>query len=119
MQRHYIAAIQKVAERLADFEHVLGYDTLNEPAAGYIALPTLEAAPWPLKIGPSPTPFQSMLLGAGFPQEVDLYELKATGPKKIGTQVLNPDGSPCGEKAANRSGSRMASGMWWTASRIC
>ncbi len=67
LQRHYIAAIQKVAERLADFEHVLGYDTLNEPAAGYIALPTLEAAPWPLKIGPSPTPFQSMLLGRGLP----------------------------------------------------
>ena len=92
LQRHYIAAIQKVAERLADFEHVLGYDTLNEPAVGYIALPTLEVAPWPLKIGPSPTPFQSMLLGAGFPQEVDLYELKATGPKKVGTQVVNPDG---------------------------
>jgi hypothetical protein len=92
LQRHYIAAVQKVAERLADFEHVLGYDTLNEPAAGYIALPTLETAPWPLKIGPSPTPFQSMLLGAGFPQEVEFYELKATGPKKIGTQVVNPDG---------------------------
>jgi hypothetical protein len=92
LQRHYIAAVQKVAERLADFEHVLGYDTLNEPAAGYIALPTLEAAPWPLKIGPSPTPFQSMLLGAGFPQEVDHYELKASGPKKVGTQVVNPNG---------------------------
>ena len=92
LQSHYIAAIQKVAERLADFEHVIGYDTLNEPAAGYIGLPTLKAAPWHLKIGPSPTPFQSMLLGAGIPQEVDLYELKATGPKKIGTQVVNPDG---------------------------
>lgn len=92
LQRHYIAAIQKVAERLADFEHVLGYDTLNEPAAGYLGLPTLETHSWALKIGPSPTPFQSMLLGAGIPQEVDLYDLKATGPKKIGTQVLNPDG---------------------------
>jgi hypothetical protein len=92
LQRHYIAAIQKVVERLADFEHVLGYDTLNEPAAGYIGLSTPETAPWPLKIGASPTPFQSMLLGAGIPQEVDQYELKATGPKKIGTQVVNPDG---------------------------
>ena len=92
LQRHYIAAIQKVAERLADFEHVLGYDTLNEPAAGFIALPTLESAPWPLKIGPSPTPLQSMLLGAGIPQEVDFYELKSTGPKKVGTQLVNPDG---------------------------
>jgi len=92
LQRHYIAAVQKVAERLADFKHVLGYDTLNEPAAGYLGLSTLETAPWTLKIGPSPTPFQSMLLGAGIPQDVDLYELKATGPKKIGTQVLNAEG---------------------------
>jgi hypothetical protein len=92
LQRHYIAAIQQVAERLADFEHVLGYDTLNEPAAGYLGLSTLEAAPWRLKIGPTPTPFQSMLLGAGIPQEVDLYELKATGPKRVGTQVVNPNG---------------------------
>ena len=92
LQRHYIAAVQKVAERLADLEHVLGYDTLNEPAAGYLGLLTLENAPWPLKIGLSPTPFQSMLLGAGLPQEVDFYELKATGPKKVGTKVMNPDG---------------------------
>jgi len=92
LQRHYIAAIQKIAERLVGFEHVLGYDTLNEPAAGYIGLSTLEAAPWRLKIGPSPTPFQSMLLGAGIPQEVDVYEFRAYGPKKIGTQTLNPDG---------------------------
>lgn len=92
LQRHYFAAIQQVAERLADFEHVLGYDTLNEPAAGYIGLSTLAVAPWTLKIGPTPTPFQSMLLGAGIPQEVDFYELKATGPKKVGTQVVNPNG---------------------------
>lgn len=94
LQSHYIAAIRQVAERLADFGHVLGYDTLNEPAAGYIGLSTLEAAPWTLKIGPSPTPFQSMLLGAGIPQAVDVYELKATGPKKVGTKVVNPDGVP-------------------------
>jgi hypothetical protein len=92
LQRHYIAAIQQLAKRLVDFDHVLGYDTLNEPAAGYIGLSTLDTAPWRLKIGTSPTPFQSMLLGAGIPQEVDVYELKAAGPKKIGTQVLNPDG---------------------------
>jgi hypothetical protein len=92
LQRHYIAAIQKVAERLADYEHVLGYDTLNEPAAGYIGLSALEAVPWTLKIGPTPTPFQSMLLGAGLPQEVDFYELKATGPKKISRYVVNPNG---------------------------
>ena len=89
LQRHYFAAIQKVAERLADFDYVLGYDTLNEPAAGYIGLSMLDTLPWSLKIGPTPTPFQSMLLGAGIPQEVEVWELKATGPKKVGEQTLN------------------------------
>jgi hypothetical protein len=92
LQRHFIAAIQQVAERLKDFEHVIGYDTLNEPAAGFIGLDTLETASWRLKIGPSPAPFQSMLLGAGFPQEVDFYELQPTGPKKVSTNVVNPNG---------------------------
>lgn len=92
LQRHYIAAIQQVAERLKDFDHVIGYDTLNEPSAGYIGLPDLKSAPWRLRIGPAPTPFQSMLLGAGFPQEVDFYVLKATGPMKAATTVINPNG---------------------------
>jgi hypothetical protein len=91
LQRHYMAAIRQVAERLKDFDHVIGYDTLNEPAAGYIGLPALDVVPWRLKIGLAPTPFQSMLLGAGFPQEVDFFELQATGPKKVSTNLVNPN----------------------------
>ncbi len=91
LQRHYIAAMQQIARRLKDFPHVIGYDTLNEPASGYIGWPDLTKPRGQLKLGPMPTPFQAMLLGAGIPQEIDTFELRTTGPKFIGRQTLNPN----------------------------
>jgi len=38
LQDHYIGAIAALAERLADLDNVLGYDSLNEPSYGYIGL---------------------------------------------------------------------------------
>jgi len=36
LQDRYLAAIVALAERVKSFDHVLGYDTLNEPSSGYI-----------------------------------------------------------------------------------
>ena len=36
LQDRYIGAVAALAERVADLDNVLGYDTLNEPANGYI-----------------------------------------------------------------------------------
>jgi hypothetical protein len=90
LQRHYIAAIQQVAGRLRDLENVVGYDTMNEPLAGYIGHPDLDKAG--LSFGLHPTPIQSMLLGAGFPQDVPYMELKTVSIKQTGTHRVNPDG---------------------------
>jgi hypothetical protein len=38
LQDRYLASIAAVAERLADLDNVLGYDTLNEPNGGYIGM---------------------------------------------------------------------------------
>jgi hypothetical protein len=89
LQQHYINAIVKVAERVRGLANVVGYDTLNEPGHGYIAL-DLEQLP-PLRIGPAPTPFQSMQLGSGHPQEVGVWEMTLHGPRQTGTTLLNPD----------------------------
>jgi Cellulase (glycosyl hydrolase family 5)/Glycoside hydrolase family 5 C-terminal domain len=35
-QDHYLGAMQALAARLVDMDHVLGFDTLNEPGAGYV-----------------------------------------------------------------------------------
>ena len=93
LQRHYVAAMTAVASRLRGLPAVVGYDTLNEPAAGYIGwndLSVLEGAP---RIGETPTPFQSMLLGDGIPQEVEVWDVRATGLKRAGRRRLDPAGA--------------------------
>lgn len=92
LQRHYFAAMRQVALRLRGMEHVVGYDTLNEPSPGYIGCSDLRVHMSNLRIGPMPTPWQSMLLASGIPQEVDVFELRVTGPKRTGTRLLNPRG---------------------------
>jgi hypothetical protein len=71
LQGHYIAAIRQVAQRMKEFAHVLGYDTLNEPSPGMIGCPDLNQVGVRLaSYGALPTYFQGMLLAAGYPQVV-------------------------------------------------
>lgn len=93
LQRHYIAAVTRAAERICDLDNVIGYDIINEPLRGYIGWKDLREREGHLQTGLSPTPYQSMLLGAGYSLEVDLLERRLTGIKKIGTQRVNPAGS--------------------------
>jgi len=92
LQDHYISAIQQVANRLTDFPHVIGYDTMNEPIPGYLGWQDLRQAGGYINLGASPTPYQSMLLGAGLPQEVDVYKAWVAGGRKSGTQIVNAEG---------------------------
>lgn len=93
LQSHYINAVCAVAERLRGLENVAGYDSLNEPGRGFIGVSNLNRVDeFMLRIGAMPTPFQSMLLGSGYPQEAPVYELGQQGMKVIGTTVLNPHG---------------------------
>ena len=65
LQRHYIAAFRRVAERLAGLENVVGYDTLNEPLPGYIGCVDLER-PWgQVTLGDGPTPCRAWRSGQG------------------------------------------------------
>lgn len=93
LQRHYIAAIRQVAARLKDLPNVVGYDTMNEPLPGFIGWRDLRSVGGLLNLGASPSPFQSMLLGAGVPQEVELWKMGLTGAKRTGSRVLNPRGT--------------------------
>jgi hypothetical protein len=93
LQGHYINAVQQVALRLKDLPNVVGYDSLNEPGSGFIGLTDLTAVPTGLLVmGASPTPFQAMLLGAGYPQEVGIWEMGLGGPQQTGSVTLNPQG---------------------------
>lgn len=92
LQGHYLAAMGQVARRLEGLPNVVGYDTMNEPSPGYIGWPDLAADEGLLRLGESPTPFQSMLLGAGHPQEVEIWSLGLRGPRRRAVRMANVDG---------------------------
>jgi hypothetical protein len=92
LQRHYLDAITQIAMRLKGLPNIIGYDTMNEPWPGYIGWSDLNAHGGLLSLGDSPSPFQAMLLGAGFPQEVEVWSADLRGIRRTGRRWVNPDG---------------------------
>ncbi len=92
LQRHYIEAMVQVARKLQGLPNVVGYDTLNEPLAGYIGCQDLGVFKELLKVGECPTPYQGMLLGAGYPQEVGVWEVRLPAPRQVSRRLANPRG---------------------------
>jgi hypothetical protein len=89
LQRRYINAVCRLAERLKNLPCVVGYDTLNEPGKGFLGWEDLRRPGGYVKVGALPSPFQSMLLGSGFSQAVEVWEARATGFRRIGSRILN------------------------------
>ena len=92
LQGHYFNAMKQVAERLKGFDHVLGYDSLNEPSSGYIGWQNLATNEATLKLGDMPTPYQSMLLGEGLAQSVTHWILTPLGTFQRRATVISPGG---------------------------
>ncbi len=89
LQRHYIDALARLAERLKDCDNVVGFDTMNEPLHGYIGYSDVRKLEAFLKVGATPTPYQGMLLGSGYSQEVGVYAIGVSGIKQVGRQWIN------------------------------
>jgi hypothetical protein len=94
LQRHYLNAVKQVAYRLQGLPNVVGFDTMNEPSTGFIGrnMATLNTELHLRRLGIAPTPFQAMLLGSGYPQEVDIWGIRPGGMEKVNCVVLNPHG---------------------------
>lgn len=89
LQDHYINSVLKIVDRLKKYDHVIGYDSLNEPSNGWIALPDLREHPSLLKLGEMPTPWQSILLGDGRQQEVEIWKLWMFGLRLTNWRMIN------------------------------
>ncbi|MGD0808068.1 MAG: cellulase family glycosylhydrolase, partial [Anaerolineales bacterium] len=89
LQRHYIAAVCHLAQRLKGLPNIVGYDTLNEPGKGFIGWEDLRLPGGSVKVGPLPSPYQSMLLGSGYSQAVEVWESGSTGFRRKGSCILN------------------------------
>ncbi|KAF9584973.1 hypothetical protein BGW38_004425 [Lunasporangiospora selenospora] len=123
LQDHFLGAIRALADSihgcrddggqpLLEDSVVLGYDSWNEPSCGWIGLDRLDVLPeqHDLRQGDMPTPFQTMLLGQGFPvTDVATYRLELVGPIKTGSRTIDPSLSM---STANRDGSRSPVTAW-------
>ncbi|KAF5349480.1 hypothetical protein D9756_008937 [Leucocoprinus leucothites] len=106
LQNHYIASFGELADRIkrADEEEglelrdacVIGWDSLNEPAEGFVEWDDLNKNPTQqtttLKKGTYPTPAQSLRLGMGQTQTVETWDFGTFGPKRTGTATIDPKG---------------------------
>ncbi|HRE61515.1 MAG TPA: cellulase family glycosylhydrolase [Micropepsaceae bacterium] len=81
LQSHYLGAMRAVAERVKDMDHVLGFDTLNEPGSGWSG----KAMSWqhthktpehPERVTPGPawSPLDGLLVARGQAREVPFVQ---------------------------------------------
>jgi Cellulase (glycosyl hydrolase family 5)/Glycoside hydrolase family 5 C-terminal domain len=87
LQDHYLGAMRAIAERLAGMDHVIGFDTLNEPGTGWIGS-ALDARAMTLS-GPMFSPLDALAVASGVPRTLDVAEL---GKGVVGTRLINPAG---------------------------
>ena len=81
LQDHYLGSMRAVAERIADLDHVLGFDSLNEPGTGYIGkrldepVSRLPGARW--------TPLAGLAAASGIPQRLAVTSLRGAAAEEI------------------------------------
>lgn len=93
LQRHFIGAMAAVARRLGRFDNVVGFDSLNEPSAGFLGLSDLRRLERALtRSGPMPTPWEAIQAGDGRAVEVDRYGITLRGQAVVGRTVLGREG---------------------------
>ncbi|KAF9195938.1 hypothetical protein BGZ50_002967 [Haplosporangium sp. Z 11] len=99
LQTHYIKSYMALAEYITaqhgiEDDVVIGYDTLNEPSAGWIGVEDVTKLPHhqELKKDATPTPLQAMVLGQGYQQTVEFWVSTFFGPKRRGSRTIDPEG---------------------------
>ncbi|KAK4058908.1 hypothetical protein OIO90_000354 [Microbotryomycetes sp. JL221] len=115
LQEHYFNAMRQLGNAIRDAGDlldccVIGWDSLNEPNAGFIGCSSLsefsKESVSQLKVGPMSTPFQGMRLGMGEKVELENWKFGPLGPKRDGNVVIDPKGKRAWlDSEAERDGS--------------
>jgi hypothetical protein len=87
LRQRYLGAMRALAERVADLDHVIGFDTLNEPGSGWIGR-GLEDRSGALK-GEAWSPLDGLAAASGHPRTLPVVEF---GRGVTGERVVNPNG---------------------------
>ena len=91
LQNHFFDAVKKLALRLKENSHVLGFDILNEPSEGWIGK-FVDGSEWKGKsevLGYVFNPIDAMLTGAGYSRIIGYQEVKRFGIKETRKDELN------------------------------
>jgi hypothetical protein len=92
LQGRYLRAMVKIAERLSRFPGVVGFDSLNEPSMGFIGIESLNRASSMTSLGTSPSPWQGILAGSGYPVDAPIYGIRGLSRARVGTERLGAEG---------------------------
>lgn len=95
LQEHFCLAYATLAKKLKKIPNLVGFESMNEPLLGYIGMKNLNQIETPLKLGPTPTPYESMLLGSGFTVSVAHWKKTWLGLKQKGKEELNTNQQSC------------------------
>lgn len=83
LQGHYLGSMAAVAERVAGFDNVIGFDTLNEPGTGYIGR-ALET-PMTRYRGEAWSPLDGLAVASGLRREVPILTLGGHSTEGVAT----------------------------------
>lgn len=86
LQNSYLGAMRAVAERVAQLDNVIGFDTLNEPGTGYIDKPMEQ--PIGRGHGQLWTPLDGLAVAAGITRSLPVFEF---GKGVVGSRTVNAD----------------------------
>ncbi|ODV86948.1 glycoside hydrolase family 5 protein [[Candida] arabinofermentans NRRL YB-2248] len=91
--RYFMTGVKLRAPELFN-KTLMALETMNEPNSGLYGFRDLNLYPLSqeLKLNTCPKPIESMRLGMGMPQTVDIYGLSVFGPKKQGSTTVDPKG---------------------------
>jgi hypothetical protein len=94
LQNHYIAAFRHCYRRLKNCAAVAGWGTMNEPHHGFTGHQNLEHSEHPVvPLGPSPSPFQTMIAASGHRTGIPVYGVSFSGkPWVTGHEIMNAGG---------------------------
>jgi hypothetical protein len=101
LQGHYLGAMRAVARRVKHMDHVLGFDTLNEPSTGWIGkelsyrhLERSNKNDRPVTPGPAWSALDGLLVAQGQARTIPHLAFDPAKMKvgQVGENVVNPDG---------------------------
>ena len=93
LQEHYFEAFAVLAKRIASYDNVVGFGSMNEPGEGFIGINDVSAPRSDMLLpGLAPTPWEAMCAGEGFETSANRIAIKGLGLRPLERVPLGTKG---------------------------